>query len=245
MGQLKRLPETWGRQGARRRVPCGLHGRLGGEPDGDTTSSEPWTRGRCLKTGRSRVLDANRPLLRPSNSPLPPATVDMKFALSSVVAVLVAAELGCAQATYACPGDNDKTMVAYVWRASPLSTGSTPIHEHPADASHRGDNKYKLKCGVGILGMPIEQKPCGSLAECASRCAANAQCLHSTFVDGDCALKKAGNEFQLSELASWIFVEKVPAGQTPPQQQNDQQKPLTGDPTSFACPKDEKKRYST
>ncbi|POR34947.1 Uncharacterized protein TPAR_04849 [Tolypocladium paradoxum] len=154
----------------------------------------------------------------------------MKVALSSVVAILVAAEwtgLVAAQSKYACPGDDGKTIIA-------------------------GGKKYKLMCGSGIQGMPIEdEKPSSSLEECAERCAANAGCLHSTLLkNGKCALKKAGTVFKLPDLSTWFFVEDAPAQATPV---DSSQKPITsgggggggGDPSSYTCPADEKKRYTT
>ncbi|PFH62197.1 hypothetical protein XA68_14604 [Ophiocordyceps unilateralis] len=81
------------------------------------------------------------------------------------------------------------------------------------------------------------------LAECATRCAANDKCLHSTLVDGNCGLKKAGEEFQLSELSTWMFVEKVTTTTQP--QTDDAQKPIVGDKTSYSCPTDNKERYTT
>ncbi|KAK5988018.1 hypothetical protein PT974_12154 [Cladobotryum mycophilum] len=169
----------------------------------------------------------------------------MKGALLSVASILVVTEwAGLAAARqYACPDDDGQTIIA-------------------------GTKQYKLMCGSGIVGMPLEpEQPTTGFQECAERCAANSQCVHSTLLDNGkkCGLKKAGNTFANAKLATWYLLGDAPKPVTPvdtTKPVDDSQKPITGgggggtggsggaggggtDPSQYTCPGDEKKRYTT
>ncbi|EQL03645.1 PAN domain containing protein [Ophiocordyceps sinensis CO18] len=155
----------------------------------------------------------------------------MRPALSSLLTVHMAvlhAGLGATDAKYACPRDNGQTFIS-------------------------GGDQYELKCDQGVRGMPVEEKECSNMAACAERCAANKDCLHSTWIEktGKCALKKTGPLFELAGLSTWFFVASVPEQKPGEQEQptDSSQKPLdggnSGSQATYTCPAHDKKTYTT
>ncbi|PHH90131.1 hypothetical protein CDD83_4448 [Cordyceps sp. RAO-2017] len=159
----------------------------------------------------------------------------MKVISGSVLtAALLAADFAglVAAQSYACPGNKGETIV-------------------------RGGKKYELLCDKGFRGAAIEEKACDSLAECAERCAANPKCVHGTLIGKSqkCALKAAGDAFDLAGLSTWKFVELAKETETkPPPPVDETQKPIGGGgggggstvgQSSYSCPADKNKKYTT
>lgn len=71
--------------------------------------------------------------------------------------------------------------------------------------------KYALKCAKGVRGAPFKSEACTTVADCAGKCAADSQCVHSVFIErrSQCDLKREGALFDYTviPLATWYFVD--------------------------------------